>query len=236
MRLKRRLLKRVLIIGIISVLIFLFCRYIQNIISLFIGSESLYIKDIRVNHLYDYRYGLSWNFFFIGSLISIIFSPWRRVLIKRIRKYKKTILIIFLVIFSIILLEPYFHEHLYERKPLKVLIVGLDGGEWNIINPLLEQGELPNLKKIMEEGSYGELKSLKASRSSEVWTSIATGKLPEEHGVQGFEVSRYSIKTTTLWDILNENDYIVGLFWWLVTWPPKEINGFIVPGWLSQDT
>jgi len=122
---------------------------------------------------------------------------------------------------------------------VKVIVVGLDGATWDIILPLVKQHKMPNVARMMKQGSFGILKSLEPMESPIVWTSIATGKLPEKHGI-GTEAFSYlqdstSIKTNTVWDILEKNGKKIGLFDWLVTWPPRKINGFIIPGWTAQD-
>jgi predicted AlkP superfamily phosphohydrolase/phosphomutase len=68
----------------------------------------------------------------------------------------------------------------------KVLIIGWDGGEWSVINRLIEQGRLPNLKRLMDGGVHAKLRSLPSTKSPLIWTSIVTGKVPEKHGIQDF--------------------------------------------------
>lgn len=111
----------------------------------------------------------------------------------------------------------------------KVLLYGIDGATWDIIDPLLKQGKLPNLKGIIETGVRGVLKSIEPPVSPMVWTSIATGKLPEKHGVKDFIVTSKSVKCKRIWNILQENGWKVGLMDYLVTWPPDRVNGFCIP-------
>lgn len=127
---------------------------------------------------------------------------------------------------------------LAKTKPqTRVMVLGIDGGTWDVIVPLLKQGELPNLRALMENGQYGILYSDAGSTYSPVvWTSIFTGKLPKNHGITEWEFSdsrnRFS---KTLWNIVNEYGQksitvnIPGTF------PPEEvlgiqISGFPIPG------
>jgi hypothetical protein len=72
-------------------------------------------------------------------------------------------------------------------KPVaRVLLVGMDGLEWSVVRPLLKAGRMPNLLALMQRGSYGYLASMKPTLSPVVWTTIATGKLMEEHGITDF--------------------------------------------------
>lgn len=111
----------------------------------------------------------------------------------------------------------------------KVFLYGIDGATWDILDPLLNQGKLPNLKCIIETGVRGVLKSIDPPVSPMVWTYIATGKLPEKHGVKDFIVTSKSVKTKRIWNILQENGWKVGLMDYLVTWPPDRVNGFCIP-------
>ena len=68
----------------------------------------------------------------------------------------------------------------------KIFLFALDGATWEVINPLLEKGELPTLRHFIEKGSKASLRSLPGYKSPSLWTSIATGKLPEETGISYF--------------------------------------------------
>ena len=68
-------------------------------------------------------------------------------------------------------------------KTKKVLLIGWDGADWKIINPLIEAGEMPTLKNLIEEGVMGNIATLEPSFSPMLWTSIATGKRAYDHGI-----------------------------------------------------
>jgi predicted AlkP superfamily phosphohydrolase/phosphomutase len=121
----------------------------------------------------------------------------------------------------------------------RVVILGIDGLEWDVMGPLLESGELPNFARLVHEGSWGELRSLKFLESPMIWTSIATGKLPGKHGITGFTTKEGAPRpgailtsdyrtARTLWDILGEKGWRVGVVGWLVTWPAEPVNGYLV--------
>jgi len=118
----------------------------------------------------------------------------------------------------------------------RVYILGLDGATWSIINPLMKKGLLPNFSKATHEGVFGSLMSLEPYFSPMVWTSIATGKLPEKHGIRHFFNRPSDLKTKRIWNIIEDAKGCVGIIGWLVTWPPEKVNGFMVPDWLSRDS
>lgn len=117
----------------------------------------------------------------------------------------------------------------------KVLLIGLDSATWRVIDPLMAAGRLPNLAGLMASGSSGTMISDTYSASPVVWTSIATGKTPSKHGVEDFFTPQRQLRAKRVWEILAEQGETVGIYQYLVTWPPKPLNGFVVPGWLALD-
>ncbi len=162
------------------------------------------------------------------------------------RKTSLYLLFAFLIILSLLIVRPdrlftrwrERESHISRATEPKILIIGLDGATWRIIDPLLKQGRLPNLKLLMEKGSFAELKTFSPCLSPVIWTSIATGKLPEKHGIWGFREAPESTepsfptsdkrKVKAFWNILNEYGKSTGIINWWVTWPAEKVNGFIV--------
>lgn len=125
----------------------------------------------------------------------------------------------------------------------KVMIVGVDGADWSVVNPMIAQGKLPNFARLQESGVKAPLKSINPLRSPLIWTSIATGKIPEKHGIYDFVVDREKDdmtpvtrnlrKVKAFWNILSEKGIRVGIVGWLITWPVEEVNGYMVSSYLS---
>ena len=127
-------------------------------------------------------------------------------------------------------------------KP-KLLIIGLDGADWHLINPMLEAGELPNLGRLIEKGVHGDLRSLEPlAKSPAIWTTIATGKSPAEHGIRSFvdrvhgrPLTRNIRRARALWNIFSSVNRTVGVVGWLMSWPAEKVNGFVVSDYLQYD-
>ncbi|RJP81442.1 MAG: hypothetical protein C4524_01775 [Candidatus Zixiibacteriota bacterium] len=68
----------------------------------------------------------------------------------------------------------------------RVAIFGWDGAEWSVIEELLAQGQLPHFQRLVDTGVSAPFRSLDELRSPLIWTSIATGKVPEKHGILDF--------------------------------------------------
>ena len=65
-------------------------------------------------------------------------------------------------------------------------LVGIDGLTLDVIEPMTRQGELPNLRRLAEEGAHGPLATIEPTNSALLWTSIATGRHYRDHGIDGF--------------------------------------------------
>lgn len=66
------------------------------------------------------------------------------------------------------------------------LIIGLDGADWRILDPWIEQGILPHLAALQRRGAWGPLRSTLRPESSTAWSTFATGLLPGHHGIFSF--------------------------------------------------
>ncbi|MCP4604000.1 MAG: hypothetical protein GY847_26345 [Proteobacteria bacterium] len=121
----------------------------------------------------------------------------------------------------------------------RLLLFGLDGATWVLMDPLLEQGKLPNFKKLIDRGVRAPLKTFKPTSSPLIWTSIATGMLPEMHGITDFTfkipgTQESSLPTSNmrrvpaLWNILSDSDFGVGVIGWWATYPAEKVKGFVI--------
>ncbi|MEM1250027.1 MAG: alkaline phosphatase family protein [Acidobacteriota bacterium] len=70
-----------------------------------------------------------------------------------------------------------------ESTGKKVLLIGLDGGDWKVMDPLLRAGKLPNLESLIEQGSAADFESLEPTYSPVIWTTIAAGTRPTDHRI-----------------------------------------------------
>jgi hypothetical protein len=122
----------------------------------------------------------------------------------------------------------------------RVLIFGISGATWEIIDPLLVQGRLPAFKRLIDDGCRATLPSERASddkhfRPQIAWPTIATGVLPERHGVMRFYHTSDDIRMPTMFERLSQGGRRVGMFGWPISWPVKPVNGFLVPGYDGRD-
>ena len=118
----------------------------------------------------------------------------------------------------------------------RILIVGIDSADWNVIRPLVDEGKLPNLTALVESGVSCDLHSLEPKQKSPtIWATIATGKLPEKHGITDYvdpltkNLMTSNVRTArTFWDIIGEHGMTVTVVGWLVSWPAEAVNGYMI--------
>ncbi len=121
----------------------------------------------------------------------------------------------------------------------KVLLIGWDAADWDIIGPLIAKGEMPALKKMIDNGVHGNMGTMNPPYSPMLWTSVATGKTPDKHGVLGFveitpnsegvrQVTTHSRKSRAIWNILHSKGYKSNLVGWWPTYPAEPINGVVI--------
>jgi predicted AlkP superfamily phosphohydrolase/phosphomutase len=130
------------------------------------------------------------------------------------------------------------------RPEQRLLIVGWDGASFDVIDPLLDAGRLPNLAALIECGVSARLASTFVPVSSAAWIGAMTGKGPGKTGVYGFLepvqgtydvrlISARSSRAAPLWRILSARGLGVNVFGVPVTWPPEAVLGSMVAGLLS---
>lgn len=125
----------------------------------------------------------------------------------------------------------------------KVLVIGLDGMSPELLfNNLIN--ELPNLKKIYDNGASGNLASVFPPVTAPAWASFATGKNPGKHGIYDFiypdksledikTVSSSDIRAKTYYEILNDNGKRNILINLPVSHPPKT-DDIMVTNFLAK--
>ncbi|HUU43232.1 MAG TPA: alkaline phosphatase family protein [Planctomycetota bacterium] len=133
----------------------------------------------------------------------------------------------------------------------RVLIVGWDGGTWDVFRPLAERGLMPRLKQLMNRGCFGVMNSTVPPVTPPAWTTLMTGLRPEKHGVFGFmegmvsadtrrdakarsrPVSSRSLRKRGLLDLLGDAGRHVMCINVPMTYPPRPVNGIMICDFLS---
>jgi hypothetical protein len=127
----------------------------------------------------------------------------------------------------------------------RLLILGWDAADWQVIDPLLARGHMPNLAKLLAAGTRADLRTLDPKLSPILWSSIATGKTADKHGIlnfvepnpsgQGVRVSSSTTRRTkALWNILTQRGLRVHAVGWYASHPAEPIGGTCVTNLLTE--
>ncbi|MFQ5720464.1 MAG: alkaline phosphatase family protein [Acidobacteriota bacterium] len=117
------------------------------------------------------------------------------------------------------------------------LLVAVDGLDWATLLPAMRAGRTPNLLDLARRGSATRLTTFEPTDSPVIWTSVATGKTKEKHGITHFaeSVRGHLVPVTAnqrmvkaFWNILGEAHRSTAVIGWWVTWPAEPIHGWMV--------
>ena len=129
----------------------------------------------------------------------------------------------------------------------RVLVIGLDCAPPELV---FEQwrDELPNFKRVMDDGTWGKLESCIPAITVPAWSSMMSSKDPGTLGFYGFRnradhsydkqilANSSSVKTDRVWDVLSRAGKKVITVGVPQTYPPKPVNGIQVGCFLSPST
>jgi len=123
------------------------------------------------------------------------------------------------------------------HKPLRALFLGIDGATDDVIGPMTQRGDLPNIAALRARGAYGRLKSQLGYSSPALWGSIESGYSPETHGILGFPTAlRGNLRKPRIHERLEQVGWNVGMCRMFCNWPPAENEVFVVPSFADVAT
>lgn len=126
----------------------------------------------------------------------------------------------------------------------KVVVIGIDGVPYSFLRQQMASGAMNHFAKLVERGSFRRMNSVIPTVSSVAWSSYMTGKNPGKHNIYGF-VDRHPnlleifipisshMRSETLWEILGKNGIRVVVMNVPVTYPPRQVNGVLISGFLA---
>lgn len=127
---------------------------------------------------------------------------------------------------------------------IKLLVIALDGATFDLIKPWADEGYLPTMAKLINQGVWGNLQSTYPPLTGPAWSSFMTGKSPAKHGVLEFFKkkegsynqqlnTRFDIDGTSIWTYLSDAGKHVGVIGVPLTYPPEPVNGSLITGLLT---
>lgn len=123
---------------------------------------------------------------------------------------------------------------------MKIIVIGLDGASFELIEPWIEDGVLPNIEKVRENGVYGDMRSCLPPVTAPNWKCYSTGKNPGKLGIfwwENIDVKKKRVYfpqdrtkfNRELVDIIGEKGKVASINM-PTTYPPKKVNGILISG------
>jgi predicted AlkP superfamily phosphohydrolase/phosphomutase len=126
----------------------------------------------------------------------------------------------------------------------RLLVIGLDGASFNVLDPLIDKGYLPNLSRLIAGGARAPLETTFPPITAVAWSSFMTGKNPGKHGI--FEFVRRDQGTQrelavnasfregrAIWDLLADAGRRVIVHNFPCTYPPHALNGLMIADFMT---
>jgi Flp pilus assembly protein TadD len=131
--------------------------------------------------------------------------------------------------------------HACARRPAepRVIVVGLDGADWQLLDAYIAKGAMPQLARLAREGRSGELRSLVPALSPLVWTTIATGVGPLQHRILDFTrfnpatgarepITSDERRVKAVWEMAGQSERDVAVYGLWATHPAEPVRGLLI--------
>ena len=121
----------------------------------------------------------------------------------------------------------------------KVIVLALDGADWEMLRPLVDEGRMPELRRLLAEGRWGDLETQHPPLSPILWTTMMTGADPLEHGVLDFTryhpesgvkepITSDERRRPAVWNMATYGGRSVAVFGLWATFPAEAVDGLLV--------
>ncbi|MCX8228451.1 MAG: alkaline phosphatase family protein [Planctomycetota bacterium] len=116
-----------------------------------------------------------------------------------------------------------------------VVVFGIDSANWEFVDGMIAEGELPHLASMKSEGAHGDLMSEKPTASARIWTIISTGVGDDINGIANFGNTRSELRAGRIWDDVCEHGHDAGVVSWIINTPawPRDGMRYSTPGWVT---
>ncbi|MGD9014780.1 MAG: alkaline phosphatase family protein [Candidatus Omnitrophota bacterium] len=177
------------------------------------------------------------------------FAIFFRAIFRFIKKYKKKLLLILIIIIGLAITGVMIMNRKESKFEHRVVILGFDGLSPELIEPMMEKGELPNFSRLKEQGDYQQLYTTNPSQSPVAWAGFATGQNPGKNGIFDFIVRdpktygldlclskmekgkpQRVIKSKCFWQYTSKEKTPTIIITCPVTFPPDRVYGRMLSG------
>lgn len=144
--------------------------------------------------------------------------------------------------------SPAASSHALPRGPRlakRLLILGWDAADRLVLEALFEKGRMPNLRRLIANGVFADLRTLEPKLSPILWSSITTGKTCDKHGILNFVepkpeadglrvIQSTTRKVKALWNIFSQTGHRTNVVSWYASHPAEPIQGHVVSNLLKE--
>lgn len=120
----------------------------------------------------------------------------------------------------------------------RIVLLAVDAADWLTIDPMIRAGQLPAFSRLKALGATGVMTPTPPLISPMIWTTVATGVEPENHGILDFmadlpdgrqvPVGTSQRLAPAVWNLFSDAGRRVAVVGWWGTWPAESVNGTIV--------
>lgn len=126
----------------------------------------------------------------------------------------------------------------------RVVLVGIDGATFTLLDPLMEQGVMPNLRRFVERGTRAYLDSVVPPLTPPAWVTLMTGRSPGVHGILDFFTptapgslhlrtpTSHHVTAEYVWQMAGRAGHSVTAINYPYMTPPRRLNGYSMSGWI----
>lgn len=118
--------------------------------------------------------------------------------------------------------------------PGAVVVLGIDGLDRQMLERMMDAGELPAFSRLTDEGVTADLRVDQPILSPRIWTTLASGYGAGTHGIvdwvrrDGSPYRASDIRTKRVWDVASEAQRTVLVAGWLMTTPVNPVHGVML--------
>ena len=128
---------------------------------------------------------------------------------------------------------------------MKTVLIGLDGGTFDVLDPLIGLGVMPFLEKFVTGGARAQLGSTVLPITCQAWPTLMTGRGPGSHGIFNFVrfeqrpggtfftvTNARDLACETIWSMASRQSRRVTVLNFFAMWPPQPVDGYTMSGFV----
>src|SRR5699024_10458693 len=119
----------------------------------------------------------------------------------------------------------------------RVLVIGIDGGSFDTIDPLVERGELPHMAALLRDSASAATSTTWPAHTAPGWASMTSASYPGRHGVYQFFDTQHpaygetlvgttELGRSSMWEWAADQGWSGGMINVPMSHPPRDLPGY----------